>query len=163
MSVKETLSSLRIQSTTISFLGLSFELGLKEKKKFGTVHLKELYKIRYILSVFYFSYQQKYKRSVIEEDQDLSFLLIDLHEYAVHTYKKLALELFSSEFFILLDSSVRDRIIGSFDYVNITESFMNDHQDNELNAEEVKPIINELLNLFEETSQLIEELQREID
>jgi hypothetical protein len=159
----EKVKRIRIQKTSISFLGVSLELGMEQKKKVSTVHLRELYKIRYIVSRFYFLYEHRAERLVGLNDDDMNELIIGLHDDAVETYEKLADVLLGSEYFMLIDAEKRDKIIESFDYVNEIDRYLDDHDDNELSEEEIAPIIEGLIELFDNINKWIQDVQEELD
>lgn len=158
------LKKLKFNSATIGFAGISVELGVKEEKEITPEHLKELYVIRKILSRFYFLYQVKEERQWMYETEDAdNQLIIGLHQDAINTYKQLADVLIESKYFMLLNSEQRDNVLETFDYITITEERLN----LELEAgnfcivdeEEITPLVDGLLNLFEEVSKEIKVLQ----
>ena len=54
MTLLEKINSIRVKSTTVTFGGISLELGLKESEGIKQVHLQELLKMRNMVSFFYF-------------------------------------------------------------------------------------------------------------
>ncbi|MGM0805752.1 MAG: hypothetical protein ACQET8_13485 [Bacillota bacterium] len=159
----EKFKSIRIQKTSINFLGMSFELGLADKKKLSTNHLKELYKIRSTLSRFYFLYQHKAEQIIYSGEEDMNSLIIGMHQSAVNVYKDLSNDLLASEYFLLLNHEQRNSILESFDYVTITDTYLEADDDNDVSEEEVAPIVEGLLKLYEDITLIIEDLQQEIN
>lgn len=100
---------------------------------------------------------------VYSGEDDMNALIIGMHQEAVNTYKKLADELLASEYFMLLSAVQRERIMESFDYVIITDTYLDANEDHDLSEEEVAPIIAELITLYEEFTGTIGELQDILD
>ncbi|WML52225.1 hypothetical protein RCG17_22990 [Neobacillus sp. PS3-12] len=150
----------KIQSASISYLGMSLELGLK--KKISHEHLRELYVIRNTLSYFYFLYQHKYEliENPFDDEQNN---LIDLAKEVFSTYKKLADVLLGSEYFSLIEFNIRDRILQSFDYVNIQDAYLDAHPDNDLSEEKIIPMVEGLLTMFEEITEAIQEQEKSLN
>lgn len=147
----------KIQSASISYLGMSLELGME--KRISHEHLRELYVIRNTLSYFYFLNQHKYELTEDSFDDEQNNLS-DLAKEVFSTYKKLADVLLGSEYFSLIDYDIRDRILQSFDYVNMSDAYLDTHTDNWLSEEEIFPMVEGLLTLFEEITEAIQKQEK---
>lgn len=156
--VIEGMKNIKVKATTFSFAGISLELGIQQKKVLAPEHLRELYKIHNALSHFYHLY---YHKAILVEDID--DLILSINDEAINTYKMLADELLGSEYFILLNSEQRTKIRESFDYVNHWDAYLNASKENRVEAEDIEPYIEGLLVFFEETTKVIEDLEKQID
>jgi len=153
----DTIKSIRVEKTSINFPGISLELGMKQKEQITPQYLRELYKIHYTLSRFYFLYQGRQMH--FEEPDEL---ILSMNDEAIVTYRKLSDDLLDSEYFLILTSEERTKIRESFDYVNMWDTYLDASDQNYVEADDIEPYVLELLNLYEKITKQIEDIEIEL-
>lgn len=154
-------NKLKFTGISTPIVGVSWEYqdSLNEKREV----LRELYSIRNKLVRFYFTYEND-----LEMNGDIQLEGDTLTKYyglIINLYNEVGELLFNSKYFVLLPSMNRQQIINSFDYVIQQDEFLEaDPGNNSIDGEEdVMPMITDLMKLFNQIENAINEINQSID